>query len=223
MPYRLGRLLFCVIAVSVFVPANAANLIANGRFEQGLQGWQVFKTENGTLGETYGFLHPVMFDINGSGSQSALEVGAGAVVFDPTHDTPFGGGVLQSVSLEGGHYSVSADVAAVNFCNCSNGEGGLFQLLIDGVPVDQQYIGGIGYLDPIRRSLSFAGLLSPGEHSIGIEIARYGWVGGNPVQYVSNIALDAVPEPETWAQTFAGFVVIGGALRTRRKTAVGLS
>ncbi|MDB5453794.1 MAG: hypothetical protein JWO33_2372, partial [Caulobacteraceae bacterium] len=73
----------------------------------------------------------------------------------------------------------------------------------------------------LRNTLGFTADLAAGEHTISLQATRlFNPARGVTSEYFDNVSLDvaAVPEPATWAMMIAGFGMIGGAMRHRRRT-----
>jgi hypothetical protein len=202
----LPRLTACMICASIaagfaVVPTANAAIVTNGNFATGdFTGWTLFTTSNGSLGLSGSGLPAVTsFNVTGSGAQNAATFQVGEVSFDGTQQ---GGGITQPVTLPGGSISFSASIASLGdtTLNSGNAEGGVFNVLLDGVTEDTLAIGAIGPNAVIRDTLSFSTTESAGAHTLEILITRpfqNGSAGMSPDQFITNIAItsNVVPAP----------------------------
>jgi hypothetical protein len=160
----------------------------NGDFETGsMSPWVVTNTANGVGAPG----SVTMVDIDGPGplgmSQAATFM-AGQAVF--TAGVQEGVEMVQGASLTAGvTYNIDFDWAAVISGGSANAEGGVFTLIIDGVPIVQQ---AAGFTQAPGR---FGHLSSPftptttRDYRIGIRITRPYILPGNLSQYVDNVRL----------------------------------
>ncbi len=191
-----------LIAWAALAPSAmfAQNLLLNGDFEAGnLNYWTFFATPNGNLGP--GLPNVVSFDTAGTGTPSdAAQFQAGEFEFnDATGHTQQGGGFYQAFNCTAGQYVISADVAALDINNFVNGDAGTFSLSIDGTSVANDSLGSINPSQTIRGSLGDTVTLGAGLHIFQFEITRgfldAGGFGNTPLEYVDNLSVTAVPEP----------------------------
>lgn len=183
--------LFCAGAS----PAGAVDLI-NGDFATGdLTGWTVFPNPDTGGINGPGLPDVVPFDTTGSGASNSarFQVGSGS------------GGITQDVELFGGLLNLSVDVAAENPATDPNGEGGIFELLLNGAVVDS-FASGLIFGGAIERdTLTFSVSVGAGSNSIGLRITRpFINFADSPLQYATNFAISgpatqpntSVPEPD---------------------------
>ena len=120
----------------------------NGTFEtDDTTGWTTFTAPGGTLGGP-AFPNVTAFDTN---NDSVSTNAAQFLVGDG------GGGIFQIVEIAGGDLTVSADIASD--APLADSEGGLFELLFNGVVVDSHDFGAMNAGETKHDSLSAS--LSP--------------------------------------------------------------
>lgn len=206
------------------IESGSRAALVNGGFESGnFSGWTTYNDPNGkAFGDPGGAGLPrvSLFDTTGNGESMAAHFNAartgGAVVNQ-------GGGIFQSVFLNSGELQIMLDVAVRSPSN--NAQGGLIQLLFDGIVVDQLDVGFIGVDQIIRDKFSATiPVLSAGSHEIRLSVQRrFGETSGTestPSQYADNFAISgtAVPVPEpTAAALFAAFATFAFVREGRQK------
>ena len=210
-------------------PASAAELIVNGGFDDGLNGWTSYATANGTITANPSTLDaPVnqrarvtAFDVTGAGESDAATFNAG-IIAGATPATPAGGGIFQTFTSGKGSVTFLTDIAAT-VRQRDNASGGILSVLLDGVELDSFDFGDIRRNATERSTLSFTADLAAGTHTLTLQALRPYQTDRNLTgQYFDNVSLDfaAVPEPATWAMMIGGFGVVGGSLRRRARVAV---
>lgn len=209
----------CLVLLSV-AGASQAQLV-NGNFETGdLTGWTPFLDQPG--GEDNG-PSVVQFDVAGTGTTSScaqFEVGEIAGNGAGADGYGEGGGILQDVTLGSGQLTINMDIAGFSPSG-DYGNAGNFLFLLDGKIVAAQSLGGIGYRQTDRGTLSYTGEVSAGVHAIAIDVQLGAENAPNisPFQFVDNITLSgsATPEPSTIILLSLGLAgVVPGSLRRRR-------
>jgi hypothetical protein len=190
-----------------------ASFVYNGDFEANggsLDGWTVFTTPTGTNG--MGMPRVVRFDTCMPGDYSyAAKFNVGTTQYP----NPGGGGIKQTVNLAAGEYQLKVCTAVLDETGRAL-EGGLFELLFDGVVVDSHNYGFV-LAGTTYRALLAANVVAPvdGEHEVQIRITRpYLSSCCGPRQYLDCVEL--VPEPTTVAILSLGGLAL---LRKERRVA----
>ncbi len=202
-PRRVAFLVSLVeLALTVaFGGASNAATLTNGDFETGdLTGWTVFTSNNGALGGA-GFPLVLVLDIKGDGvvsKSAAFKVGQR--VFAGLDSTPEGGGMYQTVTLNAGSVTLTADIAVTysSSRHARNLSGGLFELMLDDKVLDSHDVGAIGAGTTERSHLSGSASVPAGTHAIRLRITRPAVVKVGtpaPVQFIDNIGLTVPPSP----------------------------
>lgn len=205
-----------LVTIGIAGFANASNLIANGGFDSGLSNWQTFTTSNGTIGTP----DTASFDTTGYGSNPAAVFNVGKVLFSWDALSIYeGGGVSQSFSvLSDGVYRVSADVAAYSRDIYLNASGGRFNIFVDNLKLATWDSGELAAHQTKRSSIFDNVALAAGGHTLSILLERpYTNGGSTPLQYIDNVSVAAVPEPETYAMMLAGIGLLGLTARRRNQ------
>jgi hypothetical protein len=204
-----------IAAGSALVPTANAAIVTNGDFATGdFTGWTLFTTPNGSLGPSGSGLPAVTsFNVTGSGAQNAATFNVGDVVFNSTQQ---GGGLTQTVTLPGGPISFSANIA-VTAPLSFNFEGGVFNVLLDGMTEDTVDIGPIDSGAVIRNILSFTTTEGAGAHTLEILVTRP-FINDDitPDQFITNIEIAAaVREPASLTLLAAGLLGFAAVRRWR--------
>ncbi|MGD2181950.1 PEP-CTERM sorting domain-containing protein [Lusitaniella coriacea] len=203
--------------------AEAAGLV-NGDFETGdLTGWTTFTTTNGTVGTGFPKVRSFDTDNDGVASNSAA-FRVGQVDFEESGGTPRGGGIFQEVSLGDGDLNISVDIATLDTIGGNYG-GGIFELLFDGIVVDNFDFGFVAANVPEFSELSYIDNIIAGTYQVGIRITRpYTQNSYTPVQYVDHFQLSGsavnavdVPEPTSTLVFFGISTFATGVFRKRRQ------
>ncbi|GEM_PF-1315598 len=189
------RSLFAVlsgVAVAVLsaAPAEAQNLFNNGEFSSGFTGWTQRNTSNGV--GSPGFVWSFQTNPNLPASSAAR-----FVVGQQVYQIGVRAGVelVQYPNLQNGAtYEVTYDWAAVAHPQYINGEGGIFEILVDGQSIAYDHVGIIASGTTVRRSLTVQFTAqSGGAHEVGARISRPHTVDQySPTQYVDNFSLTQV-------------------------------
>jgi uncharacterized protein (TIGR03382 family) len=160
-------------AVMVAAGAASAQTFVNGNFETGnLSGWTVTPTANGQTRIQDTFL----YDIDGGGPLGPSQVArfaVGQVAFQS--GVPAGIELTQSINLAGGTaYVISFDWSAYRESSTvSNAQGGIFDLIVNGVAIASGVAGSTSLGTPRFGSVS-GNFLAPanGGYSVGVRITR---------------------------------------------------
>lgn len=162
-----------------------ASIINNGDFETGnLSGWSLFTTSNGVA-----FTNVVPFDTSGDGNATySARFGVGQLTYQGD-DYPEGGGIYQNVYLVNGDLNITADISSNNPYNNCNLFGGEFQLIVDGIVVDNHNFDLICNYETKRSTLNAdISIDTIGLHEIRFAVVRPATLSG-VVDYLDNIVL----------------------------------
>ena len=199
----LAPVLAAVISVYMLIGVlQASDLpLANGDFEGGdLNGWTLFLTANGTQ---LSAPTVVSFDMGGDGTPSSVA----QFQLGSTNADYGGGGIYQIIHLDPGTYTVSAEIAVYDDApvidNTSIGavdKPGFFELLVDGVMVDNLEFGRVAPSKTLTGNLAFS-IDSP--HEIRLRISRPHQAASKLYQMIDNVKVaykgGSSPSPEPTA------------------------
>jgi hypothetical protein len=198
--------------------------VVNGDFGAGtLAGWDVLVDPNTHV--SAGFPRVESFDVDGDGTaDSAMRLRLGRADTDL-----FGGRVVieQELLLAGGDYELAANVASQSLETTGNTGPGNYELIFDGVVVDQVLLNGtlISASQVIRDSLTAVLTdVQPGYHTLGIAVSRGAANTRAIYQFIDGVTLTplgtalAVPEPGSLSLLvgLAGLYSGGRPRRARR-------
>jgi hypothetical protein len=189
------RILRPVLVSALLASGIASAGIVNGDFQTGtLSGWTTFSAGNATLGSSGGFPLVASFDTTGGGASLAAAFRTGQT--QSTGNAFKGGGIYQDVIFASTDtYTIEAAIAAV--AALADPEGGKFELQVDGTVQDSHTFGAIGADTTLRSTLSASVFLTAGVHEIRFFIGRNELESSTtPVQYLDNITLGSIFEPE---------------------------
>ena len=207
--------LVIVLFMAFAVKQANANLLTNGSFQDGdFTGWTLGTTPNGSAGQ--GFPIVTGWPLGG---MNAAQYEVGEVTFSGLYE---GATLSQNFTTAGGMATLSFDWAAMGDGIHNNAEGGLFELVLDGVVLATHDVGQIGPNDLFNGVLTDTLNISAGTHTFEIEILRNFLTepGNTPYQFVTGADVEAassgVPEPATLMLFGSGMMGLAGLLR--RKT-----
>jgi hypothetical protein len=187
-----------VVALMILWAARAVSQaqLINGDFQTGdFTGWTLFTTPQGGLGGAT----VVLFDTANTGSPSDSARFEAGQTSGTVTGVKYGGGIFQNMTLGAGQLNVSLNIASES--PGANGDGGTFELLLDGTVVASHAFSSMAPSQPQWSTLSYSGSVTSGAHEIEVEVLRgsYLQVGETPYQYLDNVQLSgsAVPEPST--------------------------
>ena len=181
------RLLAAASLAACLASPAAAALLPNGDFSAGFDGWTVGLTENGATDLTDIVEFPT---VEGEFSAAAaFQVGRAG--------SSGSGGVLLSRAISiaaAGEFEFSADIASLSQ-NTTNGSGGVFRLLVNGIQLARHSFGiisGFGTVERARLAGTIA--LDVGDVAlVAVEIVRpFIFSEVSPQQFVDNVSTTAV-------------------------------
>lgn len=205
-----------VLACATGTLANAA--FVNGDFETGdLSGWTVTLTENGATAAQ----GAVQVDIDGPGALGtnfAANFSVGRAVSTITNVA----GILltQDMVLTAGvQYTFDFDWAAYRSSGGANTQGGVFDMMVNGVSIASQAAGSTSAAAPKYGHVTAQFTpTTTGTHTVGAKIGRPFTIPSptapNLFQAVDNFTMSPVPEPSALLALGAGALIL---LRRRRK------
>ena len=136
--------------------------------------------------------------------------------------------LLNGTVIDSASFSLAGERVFFITCNqviataCTNGSDFTEAFTSNNAVADlMQFTRGAFTVDLQREGLNSGSVLRQGRTTLQNE-TRLSWSGSVIVGYVSDDALAAIPEPQSWALMIAGFGMIGGALR-RRATGINSS
>ena len=185
----------------------------NGGFDTGdLSGWTVTPTPNGQT--ALQIVEP--FDIDFSGpflASNAAKLAVGQVVF--ASGVPAGVELTQSLSLIGGvEYTIGFDWAAMRPTGQgSNSQGGIFDLIVNGVSLANAAAGSTS--GSTTNSGHLQAMFTPGvtgNYVVGARVQRPFTVAANLFQYLDNFSASSIPEPSA-----ISVVLLGALFSIRRR------
>lgn len=225
----MKKLMFGLLVCSAFtVPASASNLLTNGSFEDGLNGWVL----GGVVGAPPLAEPPVVIPYNSNagypggahGEPIPVPSATGNPGFDPVGnnalyfvaDGPGPQTLSQTVDVAAGSYTVGFDYyLPLNGYN-NQGEATLTAFL-----GGQQFASFTASAQAAQTWDHFSTtLFIPSGGSLTF-VFNYG-ASTSPAKdfVVDRVYLTAVPEPASWAMMLSGFGLLGAVSRRRTRTAV---
>lgn len=170
--------------------AQGQNLFTNGDFSSGFFGWTQRTTANGV--GLPGFVVNFQTNLSLPVSPAARYVVGQRVYRIGQRE---GVELVQYPNLlSGDTYSITYDWAAVSHPQFINGEGGIFEILVDGQSIAYDSVGIIPSNTTIRRTLTIQFTAQrTGVHEVGARISRPHTVDAvSPTQYVDNFSMTQV-------------------------------
>lgn len=202
-----------LVALAGLTSGAMAQTFVNGDFSGGtLAGWTVTPTANGMT--TVQDVIPFDIDFGGPlGSSNVARFGVGQVVF--TSGVLEGIEFTQDLNLNAAtNYIVSFNAAAYRESTVTNSQGGVFDLIVNGVSIANWAAGATS--SATTNSSLVSGNFDSGAGgmtSIGVRIQRPFTAPTNLFQVVDNFSI-VVPEPGTFVALGLG---VGGLLLARRR------
>lgn len=179
------------LACCAFSPVRAD--FVNGDFSSGdLTGWTLTLTENGATAVQL----VELFDIDGPGPKTDSLAAKFSVGRASTTGAPSGGIELtQDLNLTGGtQYDINLDWAAVRTITTTNAEGGVFEIIVDGVTLASVAAGATSLTQPHYGSLGAQYTpAANGTYKVGVRITRPFLIPSptspNLFQYIDNASI----------------------------------
>ena len=217
-------LLLTLTLAASMTSMRAGNVLLNSDFESGnLNGWAAFVTPHGSSGGS-GFPAVISFNTTGSGSSLAAEFNVGKSSASTNSE---GGWIQQGLTLAtGGTYTFFANIASQDDASGQvNGDPGTFSIVIDGVTLaTNQLGGGAGFTSAfqiLNGTLSGTANLSAGGHTFEVLITRTSFNGGDstPTEFVDNVSLTstATPEPASFGLMALPLLGLAASFVRRRR------
>jgi hypothetical protein len=196
--------------------ASAGNLLVNGSFQDGnFTGWTLGTTADGTAGQGF----PIIACWPPDPCLNSAKYEVGQVNFNP--GVFEGATISQMFTSGGGMTTLSVMWAAMGDGVHTNGEGGLFELILDGTILASHDVGQIGPTDLVNGTLTDTLNLSAGTHTFEVDILRpfLANPGNTPYQYITGADVEGpggtTPEPGTLVMLGSGVLGVAGLLRRK--------
>jgi hypothetical protein len=217
--------------VAAVTPASAANLLQNGSFESfgapgDFTGWTYVGNGLAPSAITYGSATPYPTGAYGeaipadnavSGSPDAVGDHAAYFVSDAATQT-----LSQQIFLDVGVYTIGFS-AYVPFNGFNNAFNATFTGDVASVPLAVFDVDG-STPGQWKQFAGVANITTAGNYTTSFTFNSEAMPAGDVVidraYIVAGDVAGAVPEPAAWAMMVAGFGMIGGALRSRKRTNV---
>lgn len=206
-----------ILCLAVVASSCAMADFVNGSFSTGdLSGWTHYLTANGR--ENYGDV--ASFDTTGTGANPAARFEIGQSSLD---SSMAGAGIRQSLFLQPGTYTLTADIALLGG-PLDNFSGGVFTARLDSSTLDTHDFGYALAGPAIVRSsrLMAVTIASAGTYQFSFEFTRpyLTLKDRTPYNYIDNIHLSGgpvgVPETADWTYAALAFGGVVAATRFRR-------
>ena len=217
-------LLGAIAALTVAVPSVAANLIANGGFENGFDNLKVTDVGVGSLPVVIAYGQAGQYPVGAYGESITAPVNGGTSAAYFSSDTASPHSLSQIVDVAANTtYTLSFDYY-VPLNGYNNPFDASLSFLIDGVAAGSPLVAGSpGSLTP-QKWYTFSTTFTSGATGGATPLAfQFRGLGSTAADFaVDNVSMTAVPEPATWALMIGGFALAGMQLR-RRKSSVSFA
>lgn len=217
--YILGA----IAALTVAVPSIAANLIANGGFENGFDNWTVTTAGGGSAPVAIAYNQAGQYPVGAYGEAIPTPVNGGTSAAYFSSDTASPHSLSQIVDVAANTtYTLSFDYY-VPQNGYNNPFDAQLSFLIDGAAAGSSLIAGSGSLSPLTW-YTFSTTFTSGDTGGATPLAfEFRGLGSTAADFaIDNVSMTAVPEPATWALMIGGFALAGMQLR-RRKSSVSFA
>ena len=219
-------LLGAIAALTVAMPSIAAtNLIDNGGFEAGFDGWTIDNVGGGSLPVVIAYGQAGQYPVGAHGEAISAPTNGGTSAAYFSSDTASPHSLSQIVDVAANTtYTLSFDYY-VPQNGYNNPFDAQLSFLIGGEEAVSSLTAGSGSLSPLTWYTFSTTFTSEegGETPLAFEFRGLGSTAADfAIDNVSMTAMTAVPEPATWALMIGGFALAGMQLR-RRKSSVSFA
>ena len=216
-------LLGAIAALTVAMPSVAANLIANGGFENGFDNWDVTTAGGGSAPVVVAYGQAGQYPVGAHGEAITAPTNGGTSAAYFSSDTASPHSLSQIVDVAANTtYTLSFDYY-VPQNGYNNPFDAQLSFLIDGKEAGSTLTAGSGSLSPLTWytfSTTFTSGDTGGDTPLSFQFTGLGSTAADFA--IDNVSMTAVPEPATWALMIGGFALAGMQLR-RRKSSVSFA
>lgn len=216
-------LLGAIAALTVAGPSFAANLIANGGFENGFDNWSVTTAGGGSAPVVIAYGQAGQYPVGAYGEAISAPTNGGTSAAYFSSDTASPHSLSQIVDVAANTlYTLSFDYY-VPLNGYNNPFDASLSFLVNGVAAGSTLVAGSpGSLSP-QTWYTFSTTFTSGAAGATPLAFQFSGLGSTAADFaIDNVSMTAVPEPATWALMIGGFALAGMQLR-RRKSSVSFA